>query len=128
MQEPLLVKYQTRSPFIMAAIKAARLWLRGFMKMNLEMHRYLRLSRMLLVNSLLLQMSRRAYIWQKLGQDGHDRGAKVIASAFSDMGIDVYVGQLFETPEEAAETAIAKNVHIIGISTLAAGHKTLILN
>ena len=62
----------------------------------------------------------------KLGQDGHDRGAKVIASAFSDMGIDVHVGQLFETPEEAAETAIAKNVHIIGISTLAAGHKTLI--
>ena len=62
----------------------------------------------------------------KLGQDGHDRGAKVIASAFSDMGIDVHVGQLFETPEEAADTAIAKNVHIIGISTLAAGHKTLI--
>ena len=62
----------------------------------------------------------------KLGQDGHDRGAKVIAGAFSDMGIDVHVGELFETAEEAAESAIALGVHIIGISTLAAGHKTLI--
>ena len=62
----------------------------------------------------------------KLGQDGHDRGAKVIASAFSDMGMTVHVGQLFETPDEAADSAIAKGAHIIGISTLAAGHKTLI--
>ena len=62
----------------------------------------------------------------KLGQDGHDRGAKVIASAFSDMGMEVHVGQLFETPEEAANSAITKGAHIIGISTLAAGHKTLI--
>ena len=62
----------------------------------------------------------------KLGQDGHDRGAKVIASAFSDMGMEVQVGQLFETPSEAADSAIATGAHIIGISTLAAGHKTLI--
>ena len=62
----------------------------------------------------------------KLGQDGHDRGAKVIASAFHDMGMEVVVGQLFETPAEAAESAIKHNAHIIGISTLAAGHKTLI--
>ena len=62
----------------------------------------------------------------KLGQDGHDRGAKVIAGAFSDMGIEVHVGELFETAEEAAQSAIALGVHIIGISTLAAGHKTLI--
>ena len=62
----------------------------------------------------------------KLGQDGHDRGAKVIASAFSDMGMEVTVGQLFETPSEAADSAIATGAHIIGISTLAAGHKTLI--
>ena len=62
----------------------------------------------------------------KLGQDGHDRGAKVIASAFHDMGMEVHVGQLFETPAEAAESAIANGAHIIGISTLAAGHKTLI--
>ena len=62
----------------------------------------------------------------KLGQDGHDRGAKVIASAFHDMGMEVVVGQLFETPEEATGSAIKEGAHIIGISTLAAGHKTLI--
>ena len=62
----------------------------------------------------------------KLGQDGHDRGAKVIASAFTDLGMEVHVGQLFETPEEAANSAIELGVHVIGISTLAAGHKTLI--
>ena len=62
----------------------------------------------------------------KLGQDGHDRGAKVIASAFHDLGMEVVVGQLFETPEEATESAIKEGAHIIGISTLAAGHKTLI--
>ncbi|MGC6517527.1 MAG: methylmalonyl-CoA mutase [Candidatus Puniceispirillaceae bacterium] len=62
----------------------------------------------------------------KLGQDGHDRGAKVIASAFHDMGMNVHVGQLFESPEEAATSAISQGAHMIGISTLAAGHKTLI--
>ncbi len=61
----------------------------------------------------------------KLGQDGHDRGAKVIATAFGDIGFDVDVGPLFQTPEEAAEDAIAGNVHVIGISSQAAGHKTL---
>ena len=62
----------------------------------------------------------------KLGQDGHDRGAKIIASAFADFGYDVISGDLFETPQEAAESAISKNVHVIGVSSLAAGHKTLI--
>ena len=62
----------------------------------------------------------------KLGQDGHDRGAKVIASAFGDFGLDVRVGDLFQTPEEAADTAIAMGSHIIGVSSLAAGHKTLL--
>ncbi|GIR77798.1 MAG: methylmalonyl-CoA mutase [Alphaproteobacteria bacterium] len=62
----------------------------------------------------------------KLGQDGHDRGAKVIASAFGDFGLDVRVGDLFQTPEEAADTAIAMGAHIIGVSSLAAGHKTLL--
>jgi methylmalonyl-CoA mutase len=62
----------------------------------------------------------------KMGQDGHDRGQKVIASAFSDLGFDVDVGDLFSTPEEAAKEAIAKNVHVIGVSTLAAGHLTLV--
>ncbi|MDT8855294.1 methylmalonyl-CoA mutase [Paracoccaceae bacterium Fryx2] len=61
----------------------------------------------------------------KMGQDGHDRGAKVIATAFADIGFDVDVGQLFQTPEEAAQDAIDNDVHVIGISSLAAGHKTL---
>jgi methylmalonyl-CoA mutase len=62
----------------------------------------------------------------KLGQDGHDRGAKVIASAFGDFGSEVDVGTLFQTPEEAADTAIETGAHIIGVSSLAAGHKTLL--
>ncbi len=62
----------------------------------------------------------------KLGQDGHDRGAKVIATAFADIGFDVDVGPLFQTPEEAARQAIENDVHIIGVSTQAAGHKTLV--
>jgi len=62
----------------------------------------------------------------KMGQDGHDRGAKVIATAFADIGFDVDVGPLFQTPEEAAREAIENDVHIIGVSSLAAGHKTLI--
>ena len=62
----------------------------------------------------------------KLGQDGHDRGAKVIATAFADIGFDVDVGPLFQTPEEAAQDAIDNDVHIIGISSQAAAHKTLV--
>ena len=62
----------------------------------------------------------------KLGQDGHDRGAKVIASAFTDIGFNVEIGTLFQTPAEAVEQAIKSNVHVIGVSSLAAGHKTLI--
>jgi methylmalonyl-CoA mutase len=62
----------------------------------------------------------------KLGQDGHDRGAKVIATAFADIGFDVDVGPLFQTPEEAARQAIENDVHVVGVSTQAAGHKTLV--
>ncbi len=62
----------------------------------------------------------------KMGQDGHDRGAKVIATAFADLGFDVDVGPLFQTPEEAAREAIENDVHVIGISSLAAGHKVLV--
>jgi methylmalonyl-CoA mutase len=62
----------------------------------------------------------------KMGQDGHDRGAKVIATAFADMGFDVDVGQLFQTPEETARQAVENDVHIVGASSLAAGHLTLI--
>lgn len=61
----------------------------------------------------------------KLGQDGHDRGAKIIASAFGDIGFDVLAGPLFQTPEEAAELAVENKVHVVGMSSLAAGHKTL---
>ncbi|MBP2234175.1 methylmalonyl-CoA mutase [Sinorhizobium kostiense] len=62
----------------------------------------------------------------KLGQDGHDRGAKVIASAFGDIGFDVVAGPLFQTPEEAADLALAEEVTVLGVSSLAAGHKTLL--
>jgi methylmalonyl-CoA mutase len=62
----------------------------------------------------------------KLGQDGHDRGAKVIATAFADIGFDVDIGPLFQTPEEAAHQAIENDVHVVGVSTQAAGHKTLV--
>jgi methylmalonyl-CoA mutase len=62
----------------------------------------------------------------KMGQDGHDRGAKVIATGFADLGFDVDIGPLFQTPEEVAEQAIENDVHIVGASSLAAGHKTLI--
>jgi methylmalonyl-CoA mutase len=62
----------------------------------------------------------------KLGQDGHDRGAKVVATAFADLGFDVDIGPLFQTPEECARQAIENDVHAIGVSTLAAGHKTLV--
>jgi len=62
----------------------------------------------------------------KMGQDGHDRGAKVIASGFADLGFDVDVGGLFQTPEEVARQAIDNDVHVVGASSLAAGHNTLI--
>jgi methylmalonyl-CoA mutase len=62
----------------------------------------------------------------KMGQDGHDRGQKVIASGFTDLGFDVEIGDLFQTPAEAASQAVAENVHAVGASSLAAGHLTLV--
>ena len=62
----------------------------------------------------------------KMGQDGHDRGQKVIASAFADLGFDVDIGPLFATPAEAARQAVENDVHIVGVSSLAAGHLTLV--
>lgn len=62
----------------------------------------------------------------KMGQDGHDRGAKIIATGFADLGFDVDIGPLFQTPEEVAEQAIENDVHVVGVSSLAAGHKTLV--
>ena len=61
-----------------------------------------------------------------MGQDGHDRGAKVIATSFADLGFDVDIGPLFQTPKEAAKQAVENDVHILVISSLAAGHKTLV--
>ena len=61
-----------------------------------------------------------------MGQDGHDRGQKVIATAFADLGFDVDIGPLFQTPEEVARQAIDADVHVIGVSSLAAGHLTLV--
>ncbi len=62
----------------------------------------------------------------KMGQDGHDRGARVVATSFADLGFDVDIGPLFQTPKEAAKQAVENDVHVIGISSLAAGHKTLV--
>jgi len=61
-----------------------------------------------------------------MGQDGHDRGSKVIATAFADLGFDVDIGPLFQTPAEAARHAAENDVHVLGVSSLAAGHKTLV--
>ena len=61
-----------------------------------------------------------------MGQDGHDRGAKVVATSYADIGFDVDLGPLFQTPEEAAKQAVENDVHVLGISSLAAGHKTLV--
>lgn len=62
----------------------------------------------------------------KLGQDGHDRGAKVVATGYADIGFDVDMGPLFQTPAEAAKQAVENDVHVVGVSSLAAGHKTLV--
>jgi methylmalonyl-CoA mutase len=62
----------------------------------------------------------------KMGQDGHDRGAKVVATGYADLGFDVDMGPLFQTPAEAAKQAVENDVHILGASSLAAGHKTLL--
>ena len=79
------------------------------------------------IASFAHQQGRRPRVMiSKLGQDGHDRGAKVVATAFADLGFDVDIGPLFQTPEECARQAIENDVHAVGVSTLAAGHKTLV--
>jgi len=79
------------------------------------------------INAFALEHGRRPRVMiAKLGQDGHDRGAKVVATAFADLGFDVDIGPLFQTPEECARQAIENDVHAVGVSTLAAGHKTLV--
>lgn len=80
-----------------------------------------------LTNQFAEQDGRRPRIMiAKMGQDGHDRGAKVVATGYADLGFDVDIGPLFQTPEEAAKQAIENDVHILGVSSLAAGHKTLV--
>ncbi|MDF1483315.1 methylmalonyl-CoA mutase [Extensimonas sp. H3M7-6] len=79
------------------------------------------------INEFATEHGRRPRVMiAKLGQDGHDRGAKVVATAFADLGYDVDIGPLFQTPEECARQAIENDVHAVGVSTLAAGHKTLV--
>ena len=80
-----------------------------------------------LTNEFALKEGRRPRIMiAKMGQDGHDRGAKVVATAYADLGFDVDIGPLFQTPAEAAKQAVENDVHILGVSSLAAGHKTLV--
>ena len=80
-----------------------------------------------LTNEFAKKEGRRPRIFvAKMGQDGHDRGAKVVATGYADCGFDVDMGPLFQTPEEAAREAVENDVHIVGASSLAAGHKTLI--
>jgi methylmalonyl-CoA mutase len=80
-----------------------------------------------LTQKFVQQFGRRPRILiAKMGQDGHDRGQKVIATAFADFGFDVDLGPLFQTPEETAKHAVENDVHIVGISSLAAGHLTLV--
>lgn len=83
-------------------------------------------AKSLLEEFKMLEGRRPRIMIAKMGQDGHDRGAKVIASSFADLGFDVDMGPLFQTPEEAAKQAIENDVHILGVSSLAAGHKTLV--
>ena len=100
--------------------------LKGVYKMAIKDNEYFEKATNL-SNEFAEKNGRRARIMiAKMGQDGHDRGAKIVATAFADLGFDVDIGPLFQTPEEAANQAIENDVHIIGISSLAAGHKTLI--
>ncbi len=79
------------------------------------------------INAFVAEEGRRPRILiAKMGQDGHDRGAKVVATAYADAGFDVDMGPLFQTPEETAKVAVENDVHVIGVSSLAAGHKTLV--
>jgi methylmalonyl-CoA mutase len=94
----------------------------GAMKNNKELERIRSLS-----DTFASRDGRRPRILvAKMGQDGHDRGAKVIATGFADMGFDVDIGPLFQTPQEVARQAAENDVHVVGVSSLAGGHKTLV--
>jgi methylmalonyl-CoA mutase len=98
----------------------------GVYSKEIEMDQYFAEARKLADEFALLDGRRPRIMIAKMGQDGHDRGAKVIATSFADLGFDVDIGPLFQTPAEAAKQAVENDVHILGVSSLAAGHKTLV--
>ena len=106
--------------------KAQNRSISGIYKMEIENNQLFMDSRKLADQFSLLEGRRPRIMIAKMGQDGHDRGAKVVATSFADLGFDVDMGPLFQTPMEAAKQAIENDVHILGISSLAAGHKTLV--
>jgi methylmalonyl-CoA mutase len=113
--EAVFGRYKARSPTISGVYGAAYEEDREFMDIKQEVEAFAK-----------RQGRRPRMLVCKLGQDGHDRGARVIATAFADLGFDVDIGPLFQTPEEAVREAIENDVHVIGISSQAAGHKTLV--
>ncbi|MBK9256303.1 MAG: methylmalonyl-CoA mutase [Saprospiraceae bacterium] len=98
----------------------------GVYSKEISMDNKFRQAQILSDKFAILEGRRPRIMIAKLGQDGHDRGAKIIATSFADLGFDVDIGPLFQTPEEAARQAAENDVHILGISSLAAGHKTLV--
>ena len=98
----------------------------GVYKMEIDKNPYFKKAQELTDKFAQKEGRRPRIMVAKMGQDGHDRGAKVVATSFADLGFDVDVGPLFQTPQEAAKQAVENDVHILGISSLAAGHKTLV--
>ncbi len=98
----------------------------GVYSKEVAMDEDFKIAKELVTEFVQLEGRRPRIMIAKMGQDGHDRGAKIIASSFADIGFDVDIGPLFQTPKEAAKQAIENDVHILGISSLAAGHKTLV--
>tara|TARA_B110000908_G_scaffold47705_1_gene58213 strand:- start:18688 stop:21729 length:3042 start_codon:yes stop_codon:yes gene_type:complete len=111
---------------IFGRYKAQNRSISGVYKMEIENNQLFIDTQKLADKFSLLEGRRPRIMIAKMGQDGHDRGAKVVATSFADLGFDVDMGPLFQTPMEAAKQAIENDVHILGISSLAAGHKTLV--
>jgi len=97
----------------------------GVYSMEIEKNEHFVKARQMADEFAAMEGRRPRIMIAKMGQDGHDRGAKVVATAYADMGFDVDIGPLFQTPKEAARQAVENDVHIVGVSSLAAGHKTL---
>ena len=98
----------------------------GIYKLEIDNNKSFKLAKELSDKFAKLNGRRPRIMIAKMGQDGHDRGAKVVATSFADLGFDVDIAPLFQTPEEVAKQAFENDVHVLGISSLAAGHKTLI--